>query len=130
MIVDRKKIGRASKKKGYYNETETGKDYVRYLGGSARPTPRSGAFLGWPGDLFFKGNILEDLGVVVDCKFGAYSCPKTIRDWMKKLEDEAENNFSWLDLKIPSRKAYCVIERKYLLRLLEELQGYRKEDKK
>ena len=125
-MIDRRKIGKASKRKGYYNEVETGEDYMKYLGGIAKPTPRSGAYLDFRGDLLFRDNILSDLNVVVDCKFGAYSCPKKIKKWMEKLSDEADNDFHWLDLKIPKGKAYCVIERKYLLRLLKEIQEWRK----
>jgi len=128
MTIDRRKIGKASKRKGYYNESETGKDYMKSLGGLCKPNPRSGAYLDFKGDLFFKNNILEDLGAVVECKFGQYSCPKKIKKWMEKLSDEAEGRIHWLDLKIPNGKAYCVIERKFLLRLLQELQDWRKEN--
>ena len=130
-MIDRRKIGKASKKKGYYNESKTGKEYEKCLGGLVRPTPRSGAYLDFRGDLLFRDNILADLGVVVDCKFGEYSCPKKIKDWMEKLEDESQGKPYWLDLKIPRSKAnpkgkaYCVIERRYLLQLLGELQGWR-----
>ena len=125
---ERSKIGKASKKKGYYNEAQTGKDYVKSLGGSAKPTPRSGAYLDFKGDLLCKNNILEDLRAVVECKFGKTAVPKKIQDRMEKLSDEAEGKMCWLDMKIPNGEAYCVIPRKYLLRLLEEIQSWRKEN--
>lgn len=122
----RSKLGKASKRKGYYNESETGKEYMRLLGGLAKPTPRSGAYsLDFKGDLFFKNNICE--GKVVDCKFGKTAVPKKIQKEMEKLMDEAQGACHWLDIKIPNGKAYCVIERKYLLSMLGELQDWRRE---
>jgi len=76
-MINRSQLGKANKRKGARAETESAKFWSEVLNSEIKRTPRSGAFLSWPGDLVDLGNsILKDF--VVDDKYGITAVPKKI----------------------------------------------------
>lgn len=134
--IDRSKIGKASKKKGARAETESAKFWSNILGSDIRRTPRSGAFVSWPGDFIDMGkSILKDF--VWDSKYGATAVPKKIEQEMKKLTDESQGKPHFLEINKPYQEPLVekqeyfepliIIKRKYFARLLKQLQDYENE---
>jgi len=127
-MINRSQLGKANKRKGARAETESAKFWSEVLNSEIKRTPRSGAFLSWPGDLVDLGNsILKDF--VVDDKYGITAVPKKIEKEMSKLKDEAQGKLYFLELIKPFGETYIVISRKHFARLLKELQGYRNNEK-
>lgn len=138
-MLDRHKIGKQNKRRGTRAETEVGKLLSKELGPESRiiRTPRSGGFtLDWKGDLIEMGkSILKDW--VVEIKSGK-QIPKKIIDWTSKLKDEAEmrNHFLYLlpqtdDNKYDYKEIknhLVVIPARAFIRILKELQDWRKEN--
>ena len=121
---EKSKLGKANKRKGALAETESAKFWTKELNSEIKRTPRSGAFMSWPGDLIDMGNsILKDF--VVDDKFGVTAVPKKIEKQMSKLKDEAHGKMYFLELNKPYGETYIIINRKHFARLLRELQGFR-----
>lgn len=126
MATDFSKQGRINKRKGHRAETESAKFWSKELDSKIIRTPRSGAYLAFPGDILDLGNsILKDF--VVDDKFGATAVPKKIEKEMSKLRDEAQGKPYFLELIKPYGEVYIIINRKHFARLLRELQAYRGE---
>jgi len=124
-MIDRRKIGKQNKRKGALAETESAKFWSKKLNSNIRRTPRSGAFIDWPGDLIDLGNsILKDF--IVDIKSGKTAVPKKLEREMNKLKDEAQGKLYFLELSKPWGENYIIINRKHFGRLLYELQNYRK----
>lgn len=136
-MIDRHKIGKQNKRRGTRAETEVGKLLSKELGLESRivRTPRSGS-MDWKGDLIEMGeSILKDW--IIEIKSGK-QVPKKIIDWVSKLKDEAEmkNHFLYLlpqtdddkyEYKV-IKSHLVVIPAKIFIKILRELQGWRKED--
>lgn len=126
MKKTRSELGKYSKRLGARVETESAKFWSEKLDSKIVRTPRSGAFLSWPGDLVDLGNsILKEW--VVDVKGGKTAVPKRIKDQMQKLRDDADFKDNWLEIVEPRGEIYIILDRKIFAKLLKELQGFRDE---
>jgi len=124
-MIDRVKTGSQNKKKGTRAENDSADFWSKIFNSDIRRSPRSGAFLSFPGDLTDFGNsILKEF--VVDSKFGIGAIPKKIEDQMVKLGDEAQGKMYFLEINNIDKEPYIVMTRKHFARLLKELQGSRK----
>jgi len=134
MATDFSKQGRANKRRGARVETEAGKYWSQILDSKIVRTPRSGAFLSWPGDLTDLGNsIMKQDNWIVDLKGGITAVPKRIKDQMDKLHDDAimanSRNY-WLEIVEPRGESYIILNKKVFAKLLKEIQDSRRENEK
>ena len=126
-------IGKASQKKGKYYEDQSAKYWSKELEGEIIRNPGSGKIIGLPGDLLDKGyknTILKDFVVDVKAEEGIMS--KKMVDYYQKTKEDAEGKPCFLEIydgiksgSIP--QVYILTERRYFCRILQELQGYRRE---
>ena len=122
MPINYSKQGKQNKKKGTQAENDSAKFWSKKLDTDVRRTPRSGAILGWPGDLIDMGNsILKDF--VIDSKTGATAIPKKIESQMSKLKDESQGKMYFLEISDLNKESLIIIPRKQFANLLEELQN-------
>lgn len=124
------KIGKKSKRKGVRNEREEGaKFYEKEFGIKVRRTPLSGGIGEFaPGDLMAQGNtILNDFYIEMK------KCEQwNILEWHKKALHETVNRWGFgktpiLDVTKNLESHYIFIRRDHFVKLLKELEGYRKQ---
>ena len=127
MKIDRSKIGKQNKRKGALAETKSAKFWSEILNSKIVRTPRSGGFWDWPGDIFsMDDSILKNW--IIEIKKGK-QIPKKIIDWMEKLKDEAKEKSSFLEFSKSFGEHYVILTRKDFAKLLQELAGWREENR-
>lgn len=121
MAIDYSKQGKQNKKKGTQAENDSAKFWSKKLDTNVRRTPRSGAILGWEGDLIDMGNsILKEF--VIDSKYGYTAIPKKIENQINKLKDESQGKMYFLEISDLNKEPLIIIPRKQFANLLKELQ--------
>ena len=121
MAIDYSQQGKTNKRKGTQAENDSAKFWSKKLDTDVRRTPRSGAILGWEGDLVDMGNsILKEF--TVDSKFGSTAVPKKIESQIDKLRDESQGKMYFLEINDLNKEPLIIIPRKQFANLLRELQ--------
>lgn len=123
-MINYSKQGKASKRKGYYGEKKTAEEITQALGGSAKPTPRSGGFsMDFKGDIMCNDNVAERFLIEVK-KYKDWSGLTKLKNWLNKARSESTGD-NYLFIFRPDRDTPTVtMDWEIFLRLLEELQGY------
>ena len=128
---DRSKIGKASKLKGKYYEGKSCDFWSKNQGVKIIKTAGSGSMIGLPGDIQCMGEcVLKDF--VIDVKAEKGLLTKKVLDYYEKNRLDAEGKLNFLEIYDFSKdrmhpESYILIKRSYMGRIMEELNGYRKE---
>jgi len=123
-MLNRSKIGKSSKEKGYRYEKESAEFWSTNLSSKIVRTPRSGGLLKeFKGDLVDLGNSILK-GWLIEIKGGKTAVPKKIEKWAGKLSNQAQGTLNFLEISKPYQEPLIIIKRKYFARILKELQDW------
>jgi len=114
-----------AKSKGNRAEREQAKQYSKDFEIECFRNRRSGAHHWYPSDIIFKvpqSHILYDAVVEIKDRKNW-----SVLNWLKKNKDEKQSGLHWVEMTSNQEGWYIAMPREQWIRILIELNGYRKE---